>query len=99
MFQALCLHLHSATILFDELSEDEFQQLGNEWNPPKEVPGGHYVDPALISGDWRDRGQTGEPVLPGADGFGTNVGENEIDCGADGIGVSIQTKKLVGRGV
>jgi len=99
VFQALGLHFHGAAILFYEFSEDIFQKIGDEGDPAEEVPGGDYVDAALIAQDGRDGCKAGEPVLPCADGFGADVREDEVDGCGDRVGVGVEAEKLVGRGV
>ena len=53
----------------------------------------------MAARDRRDRGEAGEPVFSGADGFGAEVGQDEIDGGGDGIGVGVEAQQFVGRGV
>src|SRR5208337_4480578 len=98
-FQALGLEFHGAAILLHEFGEDELQQLGAEGNPAKQVPGGHYVDAALVARDGSDGGQAGEPVFSGANDFRTQVGQDEIDGRGDRIGVGVEAQKFVGSAV
>ena len=56
MFQAFGLQFHGAAILFDEFCKDEFQDVGDERDPAEQVPGGDYVDAAMISRDGCDCG-------------------------------------------
>ena len=99
VLQAFGLEFHGAAVLLDEFPEDEFQQAGNEWNPAKKIPGGDDVNAAMVAANGRDRGQAGEPVFSGANGFGAQVGKNEINGSGDGIGVRIEAQQVVGRGV
>ena len=80
-------------------AKTNFRTFGNERDPAKEIPGGDYVDAAMVARDGRDRGEAGEPVFSGADGFGAKVGQDEIDGGGDGIGVGVEAQQFVGRGV
>ena len=99
MFQAFGLHFHGAAVLLDEFGEDELQQFGAEGEPTKKIPGGDHIDAALAARDGRDRGEAGEPVFSCADGFGADVGEDEINRCGDRVGVGVEAQKLVGRGV
>src|SRR5579872_2091819 len=56
VLQALGLEFHSAAVLLDKFSKDEFQQFCTEGKPAKKVPGGDHVDAALVAGDRRYRG-------------------------------------------
>ena len=58
VLQTFGLQFHGAAVLFDELGEDEFQQLGAEGHPAEDVPSGDYVDAASVAGDGSDRGET-----------------------------------------
>ena len=64
VLQAFGLQFHGAAILFDELREDEFQQLGAEGQPAEDVPGGDHVDAALIAGDGRHGGEAENQYFP-----------------------------------
>jgi hypothetical protein len=77
MFQALGLQFHGAAVLLHKFCEDEFQQLGAEGNPAKQIPGGDYIDAALVARDWSDGGQAGEPVLAGADDSERRLGRTK----------------------
>ena len=99
VLQAFGLQFHGAAVLLDEFREDEFQHVRDEGDPAEQIPGGDDVDAAMTARDGRDRGQAGEPVFSGANGFGANVGQDEIDGGGDGIGVGVEAQQLVGRGV
>jgi hypothetical protein len=81
------------------LAKTNFSNSGTEGNPAEEIPGGDHVDAALIARDGRDGGERRKPVLPGADGFPAQVGQNEVDGRGDGVGVGVEAQKLVGRAV
>ena len=57
VFQTFRLLFHGLAILLDELGKNELQQLGAERHPAKDVPGGDYVDAAMIAGDGGNRSQ------------------------------------------
>ena len=99
VLQAFGLKFHSAAILLDEFPENKFHQFRDQRDPAEEIPGGDNVDAAVTAGDGRDGRQAGKPIFSGADGFGAQVGENEVDGGCDGVGVGVEAEKLVGRGV
>ena len=99
VLQAFGLQFHGAAVLLDEFCENELQQVGDEWDPAEEIPCGNYIDAAMAARDRRDGSETGEPAFSGANGFGADVGEDEIDGGGNGIGVGVETQEFVGRGV
>ena len=99
VLQAFGLEFHGAAVLLDEFSENKFQQIRDERDPAEEIPRGHYVDAALVARNRRDRGQAGKPVFPRANGFGPDVGKDEVDGGGDRVSIGIEAQKLVGRGV
>ena len=51
-------------VLLHEFCEDEFQELGAEGNPAEEIPGGDYVDAALVAGYGSYGGQVENQYLP-----------------------------------
>src|ERR1700674_1971722 len=74
VFQAFGLLLHSLPVLLYKFGEDELQQTGTERQPAEQVPGGNYVNAAVVAGDGRDRSQTGKPVLARTDSLEAKVG-------------------------
>ena len=63
VLQALGLEFHGAAILLHEFREDEFQQLRAEGNPAKQIPGGYYVDAALVARDGRSQFSKKSPIF------------------------------------
>ena len=79
------LEFHGAAVLLDEFGENEFQKLGAERHPAKNIPGGDDVDAALAARDRRNGGKAGEPVFSGANLFEALIGQDEIDHGGGGL--------------
>ena len=83
MFQAFGLFLHGLPVLLDKFGEDELQQAGTKGQPSEQIPGGNYVNAAVVAGDWRNRSEAGKPIFARANGLNAKVGKNEIDGRSD----------------
>ncbi len=99
VLQAFGLQFHRAPVLLDEFREHEFQQLGAERHPAKEVPGGDDIDAAVVARNRSNCGQAREPVFPRSDGFRAQVGQGKVDGGGHRVGIGVQAQQFVRRGV
>src|SRR5579863_2743999 len=99
MLQALRLILHRLAVLFDKLCKHKFQQRRSKRNPAKNIPASHHVDPAMAARDGRYGCQAGKPILPCANGFEAQVGQNKINGGRNRIRIRVQPQQPVRRAV
>ena len=99
VLQAFALFLHRLPILLNKLRKHKFEQARSERNPAEDVPCRNHINAAMVAGDGRDRGQAGEPVFAGMDGFKAQVGQDEINGRGDRIGVGIEPQQFVRRAV
>lgn len=79
VLKAFGLQFHGAPILFHKFSEDKLQQMRAERKVPKNVPGRHHVDAALIARDGSNRCQRGKPIFARSNGLPAQIGQDEID--------------------